>query len=108
VKNVNNVWNIIGYAGGFAAGIIVGMTLEERMALGFSHLQIISSGKGPAIAEALRVAGHAATVLTGMGRDGTVNIVHCTVRRSDVAVVKGIAEEADPKAFVTGEDVRPL
>ncbi|HVR73813.1 MAG TPA: DUF5698 domain-containing protein [Planctomycetota bacterium] len=108
VKNVNNVWNIIGYAGGYAAGIIVGMTLEERMALGFSHLQIISSGKGAAIAEALRVAGHAVTVLTGMGRDGTVNIVHCTVRRSDASVVKSIAEEADPKAFVTGEEVRPL
>src|SRR5688572_19511130 len=55
VKNVNNVWNIIGYAGGYAAGIIVGMVIEERMALGFSHLQIISSEKGAAIAEALRV-----------------------------------------------------
>lgn len=108
VKNVNNVWNIIGYAGGYAAGIIVGMTLEERMALGFSHLQIISSGKGAAIAEALRGAGHAVTVLTGTGRDGTVNIVHCTVRRSDAGVVKSIAEETDPKAFVTGEEVRPL
>ena len=108
VNNVRNPLNIVAYAGGFAAGILVGMTLEERMALGFSHLQLISRTHGQAIADALRQAGHAATLLLGTGKDGAVGIIHCMVRRSDVLAAKAIAEGIDPNVFVTGEEMRPL
>ncbi len=108
VRNVTNVWNIIAYAGGFACGILVGMTLEERMALGFSHLQIISKTKGDAVAEALRGAGHAVTVICGTGKDGAVSIVTCMVRRSDAKTIRALAEEVDPSAFLTGDEFRPL
>ena len=33
ISNLNNVWNILGYSGGFAAGTFVGMYLENRLAL---------------------------------------------------------------------------
>ncbi|MBI3359823.1 MAG: DUF2179 domain-containing protein [Chloroflexi bacterium] len=108
IRNVNNVWNIIGYAGGFAAGVMVGMTIEERMALGFSYMRIISSTKGHAVSDALRRAGYAATVMTGMGKDGTVAIVTCTVRRKDVNAVQSLVQEIDPSVFVTVDEVRPL
>jgi len=108
IRNVDNVWNIVGYSLGFAAGIVVGMTLEERMALGHSHLQIVSSAKGHAVAEALRGAGYAATVMTGMGKDGMVAIVQATVRRQEVAAAKALAQQADPNVFITVEEVRPL
>jgi uncharacterized protein YebE (UPF0316 family) len=108
IRDVNNFWNIVGYGAGFAAGVLVGMTLEERLALGHSHMQIISSGKGHAVAEALRTAGYAVTVITGMGKDGAVSVVNCTVRRRDVPVVKSTAEQADSSVFVTVEEVRPL
>ena len=108
IRNVGNVWNIVGYSAGFALGVIVGMTLEERLALGHSHLQMVSSGMGHAVAEALRQAGYAVTVTTGMGKDGMVAIVHATVRRKDVAAAQTLAQRADPNVFVTVEDVRPL
>lgn len=108
IRNVNNVWNIIGYAAGFAAGVMVGMTLEERMALGFGHMRIISSAKGHAVAEAVRRSGYAATVMTGMGKDGAVAVVNCTVRRKDIGTVQSLAQEADPNVFVTVDEVRPL
>jgi uncharacterized protein YebE (UPF0316 family) len=108
ISNVDNLWNVVGYGAGFAAGIIVGMTFEERLALGHSHLQIISSGKGHAVADALRRAGYAATVMTGMGKDGAVSVVNCTVRRREVTIVQGLAQQADTNVFVTVEEVRPL
>jgi uncharacterized protein YebE (UPF0316 family) len=108
VNNVKNPLNIVAYAAGFAAGIIVGMTLEERMALGYSQLQLISRTHGQAIADALRQAGHAATLLLGAGKDGAVGIIHCMVRRADAQTVKAIAEGIDPGVFVTGEEIRPL
>jgi len=33
VNNLSNVWNLLGYSLGFAVGTLVGMWLEERMAL---------------------------------------------------------------------------
>lgn len=108
VRNDMNVWKIIGYAGGFACGILVGMTLEEHMALGFSHLQIFSKTKGETIAQVLRQAGHAATLITGSGKDGTVHIVSCVVRRGDAVGVHALIDDVDPTAFITGEDIRPL
>ena len=108
VRNVTNVWNIIAYAGGFACGILVGMTLEERMALGFNHLQVFSKTKGQTIAEVLRQAGHAATLIAGSGKDGTVHLVSCVIRRGDAISVRALVEDVDPTAFITGEEIRPL
>ena len=43
VRNVGNVWNGLGYSGGFATGTLVGMTIEEHLALGWTVVRIISS-----------------------------------------------------------------
>ncbi|MCZ7666925.1 MAG: DUF5698 domain-containing protein [Chloroflexi bacterium] len=34
ISNLNNLWNVLAYSGGFAAGTFVGMHLENRLALG--------------------------------------------------------------------------
>ncbi len=108
LSHLDNLWNVIGYAGGFATGNVVGMMLEERLAIGHGHLRIISSRRGSAIAEALRAAGYAATEIPGRGRDGTVTVINCSVRRRDIEPVRLRVAEIDPDAFVTVEEVRPL
>ena len=32
VANIGNWWNVLGYAGGFAVGTILGMTIEKKLA----------------------------------------------------------------------------
>ena len=53
LQNLDSPWNILGYAGGYAAGILAGMALEERLAIGFSHVRIVSTEHGPQLAAAL-------------------------------------------------------
>lgn len=108
IRNLDNVYNMIGYAAGFGCGVMLGMAIEERLALGFGHVRVISSTRGRAVAVALREAGYAATELAGHGRDGTVSVVNCTVQRKDVPKVEAIATNADPHCFVTVDDVRSL
>jgi uncharacterized protein YebE (UPF0316 family) len=108
LKHEFNAFTIVGYAGGFATGVIVGMTIDERLAMGFGHMRIISQEKGQGIAQALRQAGHAATVLSGTGKDGVVSIVNCTVRRKDVKKVEELVQGVDPGSFMTVDEVRPL
>ena len=43
LSNLDNPLNIIGYAAGFATGNVVGMVIEERLAIGHTMINIISS-----------------------------------------------------------------
>jgi uncharacterized protein YebE (UPF0316 family) len=106
--NLDNLWNVVGYAGGFATGNVVGMLIEERLAIGHSHMRIISSRRGTAIAEAVRQAGYAATEFAGRGKDGTVAVISCSVVRKDINSLKSKVYEIDPEAFITVEEIRPL
>lgn len=108
LTNLGNIYNVIGYAAGFATGNVVGMKIEERLALGHSLLTIISSTRGAVIAESLRKSGYAVTEIPARGKDGTVTVLHCSALRKDISSIDTIVLEADPNAFVTVEDMRPV
>jgi uncharacterized protein YebE (UPF0316 family) len=108
VSNMDNVWNIMAYSGGFAVGTLIGMAWEQRLALGFTEVRIISTEKGAELADALRQAGFGATELYGHGRESAVSIVEAIVPRKNVEAVLGIAKSADEKAIVTVTEARTV
>ncbi len=108
LQNLDNPLNMIGYAAGFATGNVLGMFLEERLAVGFIHMTVISPGRGAAIAERLRDAGYAVTEVPARGKDGMVTMLNVNVRRRKVALVEDIVRQADENAFIIAEDIRPV
>lgn len=108
IQNLNNPWNILGYCGGFATGTLIGMALEERLALGFAVVRIVSTHKGREIADAVRKEGYGATEMRGKGRSNMVNIINVVVKRKDAPSVLAIATEIDEKAFVTVEEPKSI
>ena len=108
LNDLDNPLNILGYAAGFATGNVIGMLIEGRLAVGFMQMTIISSSRGAAIAQALRKSGYAVTEIPAHGKDGKVAVLHCSARRREVDDIDTIVLEADPSAFVTAEDVRPV
>ena len=108
LANVNNWANILGYASGFATGLVVGMLIEQRLALGHAHIRIFSSGQGIALTERLREAGFAVTEIPARGKDGAVTLLETKVLRRHSHQVQQLAMETDPQAFITVEDVRPV
>ncbi len=108
LSHLDNLLNVLAYAAGFATGNVVGMRIEERLAIGHSHLRVISRQRGEAVASAVRSAGYAVTELSGRGKDGAVSILTTSVRRRDIDPVRNEVLQADPDAFVTLSDVRPL
>lgn len=108
LRNVGNPLNILGYAAGFATGNVVGMLIEERLAIGFIHLRIISSRLGCAIAERMRTEGFAVTEIPARGKDGMVTMLVCSVFRKSVEQVHRLVNAVDPEAFITAEEVRPV
>jgi uncharacterized protein YebE (UPF0316 family) len=98
----------IGYAAGFATGNVVGMAIEDKLAIGYRQLRVVSPQHGAEVAGAIRQAGYGVTELAGHGRDGPVSVVNTSVRRRDLERLQRVIREADPEAFVSVEEVRPV
>jgi uncharacterized protein YebE (UPF0316 family) len=107
-SDLGNWSKVLGYALGFATGMVLGMWVEERLAVGFTHLRIISYAHGPELTAHLRGMGFAVTEVSALGRDGTVALLNCGVRRRKARIVEKAVSEIDPEAFITAEEVRPL
>jgi len=108
LSQLNNPLNVIGYAAGFATGNVVGMLIEEKLAIGHIHLRIVSPRLGVSMAQELRIEGYAVTEISARGKDGMVSMLSVSVLRKDVAHVEALVHEKDPEAFMTSEDVRPV
>jgi uncharacterized protein YebE (UPF0316 family) len=108
LSHLDNPLNILAYAAGFATGNVVGMLFEERMAFGFLQFTIISPKRGAEVAEQLRKSGYAVTEIPARGRSGTVTMLQTNVKRKDMDNIETIVLEADPEAFVTLDEIRPV
>lgn len=108
IQDLDNVLNLIAYAGGYATGNVVGMWIEARMAVGHSNIRIMSPSRGSALAERLREEGFAVTELSGRGKDGMVSVLLLSVTRRSINHVQQIAQEVDENAFITAEELRPM
>ena len=106
LTHLDNLANVVAYAGGFATGRALGMWVEGKLALGTQVLTFISRGSAQAVAERLRFADHCVTTLTGNGRDGPVAICHAILPRKLASTAIRMAREVDPNVVVTVEDVR--
>ena len=101
LQNVGNIWNVLGYCGGFAAGTLVGLILEEKLALGYVTVQAISQSDGATVASTLRDAGYGATEVVGKGLAGNVYVVTTVVKRRNVSDIVALVNKVDKHAFVT-------
>jgi len=108
ITNLGNPLNVIGFAAGFATGNVVGIIIEERLAIGYIQLRVISSRRGSALADRLRTEGYAVTEIPARGKDGVVTLLSCSVRRKQVDAVRQMVSNVDAEAFITAEEIRPL
>ena len=106
LRDLDDPLRMIAFAFGFAAGTVLGASLERVLAIGTAVVHAVSPGTGASTAEALRAAGFRVTVLDGEGRDGEVRMAFTVVPRRRSREVLDIVRRADPGAFVTVEDVR--
>jgi uncharacterized protein YebE (UPF0316 family) len=101
LQNVDNIWNILGYSSGFAVGTWTGLKIEERLALGYAEVQVITQSTSNELANALRGAGYGVTEVVGQGLRGQVRVMTIVANRRDVPAITALASKIDEKAFVT-------
>jgi uncharacterized protein YebE (UPF0316 family) len=108
VQDLNNIPNLMSYCLGFSMGTLLGMWLEERIAIGFATIRVISPGRNHQVAEAIRRAGYGATEGIAQGKEGIVGTVKTVVRRRDVETVCEIIYQSAPDAFITIENTQKV
>jgi len=108
VTNLGNAWYVAAYVLGFAVGTWVGMALEQRLALGYAAVRVISTERGEAIAAALRRAGFGATELYGRGQESPVVVIEAIVPRKNVPTLIHLAEQVDQQAIVAVSEARSV
>jgi len=106
VQNLDNWMCYIGYAGGFATGNLIGLLLEEKLALGSVKIQIITQKDAALLIEALKNSGYGITFHDAQGGTEKVSIIHTIINRSAINKVEEIIRNYNPKAFYSIEDVK--
>ena len=106
-QNLDQIQNLFGYAIGFGIGNILGITIEQKIGLGFAQLNIISNFASEKIIEALRKAKYGVTVLPAYGVSGNVSIIVVIVPRKHQKKVIKLIETIDPQSFITVQHSLP-
>ena len=96
---------MVAYALGYAAGTMLGASVERWIAIGKCLMRIVVPNGSPDIANVLRERGYYATVVNAEGRDGGVRIVFSVIPRRRTNDLLSLIHDISPKAFVTFEEV---
>ncbi len=108
LSNLDSPLKFFAYAGGYAAGTMLGSTIEKWLSVGDVILRVVSPNNSPAVADMLRLKGFFVTVINGEGRDGDVRISFSVIPRKQVRQILNFIKEQNPKAFVTFEETTPV
>ena len=96
----------IAFAAGFASGNIVGVWLEEKIAIGSLVVRIITSRENGILLARLRASGFAVTNIDAEGEGGQVDLLFTIVRRKELPKLTSLIRQYNPAATYTVEDVR--
>ncbi|MBA4302171.1 Uncharacterized protein YebE, UPF0316 family [Algoriphagus alkaliphilus] len=105
-QNVDNPLSYIAYAGGFATGTFVGMTLEEKLAIGRVLVRVITPEPHPELLEFMKDKNYRFTNVGAEGRYGKVNLLFTVMKRDTLPEFISKVKEVDEKAFYTIESVK--
>lgn len=108
MQNLDNYVNYVAYAAGFATGNLVGMIIEEKLAMGFQMIRVFTYQNGPVLVHDLNSQGFGATTVEAHGAKEKVHIIYTIVQRTEMDKAINIIEQFNPKAFYTVEDVREV
>ncbi|MDD2439034.1 MAG: DUF2179 domain-containing protein [Methanosarcinaceae archaeon] len=109
VSGLEDPGNLLAYALGFASGNYVGISIEEKIAIGnFTAQVILKTDENEKLLESLREKGFGVTSLQGSGKEGNREILNISFRRKDLEKLKQTLYEHDERAFIVVNNIKPI
>lgn len=107
-QHLNNWVSYLAYPGGFAAGILVGMLIEEKMALGKVIVRAITSENLDPVLNYLVKKGHRYSVIAGETAHGEEKLLFTVCNRDQLDELIDQFNTCIPQAFYTVESVKKV
>ncbi|MBQ9120773.1 MAG: DUF2179 domain-containing protein [Clostridia bacterium] len=103
----DNLFLLLFYCVGYATGLFLGSTIENKIALGTSNLELIANDDSTErITEYLRSNNRGYTVFEGRGSVDKMNMIFIVLPRKETPhVLKEIRRVSDNKVFVVASEV---
>jgi len=107
MAHANNLVCYIAYAAGFATGNFVGISIEEKIAMGILAIRIFApEDKVSTLSNLLAERGFGVTMMKGSGKLSDTNILQCVIRRKEYDIVTGVIDEVDKNMFYYAEELK--
>jgi len=106
IQNIDNWVCYIAYAGGFAVGNYVGMRIEEKLAIGYELVRVITQKDANNLVANLQKKGFGITTIKAQGTAGEVAVIYLIINRKKIEDVVEIIKKYNPNALYTVEDLR--
>jgi uncharacterized protein YebE (UPF0316 family) len=108
LENLNEIQNLIAYAVGYGIGVIVGMKIEEKLALGYITINVITKEYDLDLPRVLREKGYGVTDWAANGLEGDrMALQILTPRKYELKLYQTI-KELDPKAFIIAYEPKSI
>ena len=103
----DNLFLLLFYCIGYATGLFLGSTIETKIALGTSNLELIASDESTEkITAYLKEQGRGYTVFEGHGSKDKMNMIFIVLPRKETPrALKDIRRSCDGKVFVVASEV---
>jgi uncharacterized protein YebE (UPF0316 family) len=108
LDNLNEIQNVIAYALGYGIGVVVGSIIEEKLALGYITVNVVSGNPDLNFTRRLREKGYGVTSWSAYGMDGDrLSMQILTPRKYELRLYEEI-KDIDPKAFIISYEPKQI
>lgn len=104
----SNPIKIVVFGAAFAIGNYLGSWLENKIAVGISTIQVITSGDGDELVRQIRDSNVAVTVMDGQGKDGPRKILLIHIKRSRIPVTVKLINKICPDCMISVSDLKTI
>ena len=100
-SDLTNVGNMIAYATGYAVGVLIGTSVERKLAIGYRQVTVNLLKSDDDLVDLLRSLGYGVTVYEGQGMNNEKRYrLDMMVKRSSEKDLLKLLQEQAPKAFI--------
>lgn len=108
LDNLNEIQNVVAYAVGYGIGVIVGMKIEEKLALGYITVNVITKEYDRDLPKILREKGYGVTSWAASGLEGDRMALQILTPRKYELKLYATIKELDPKAFIIAYEPKTI
>lgn len=108
MQHLDNWVCYVAYGAGFAAGNLVGITLEQKLSIGNVIIRVFPKKDVSELAEDLRSQAFGVSAVEIQGKEGRKKMLFSVIQRKNINQYVDTVLHHNPRAFYTVEDIKSV